>query len=98
MGFLTVLKQDDSGGLQVKCAEDDSRWIDVPPVPHTLPRSGTSRFPFLGHARRFSAANSSEIVGWERTYERRSRTSSAASSDSCRPDRRGVGCNVHTVS
>ena len=36
MGFLTVLKQDDSGGLQVKSAADESSWLDVPPVPNTF--------------------------------------------------------------
>jgi isopenicillin N synthase-like dioxygenase len=32
-GFLTILKQDDVGGLQVKCGAD---WIDAPPVPGTF--------------------------------------------------------------
>jgi isopenicillin N synthase-like dioxygenase len=32
-GFLTILKQDDSGGLQVK---SKSRWIDAPPVPNSF--------------------------------------------------------------
>lgn len=36
MGFLTVLKQDGSGGLQVKSAADESSWLDVPPVPNTF--------------------------------------------------------------
>ena len=32
-GLLTILKQDDSGGLQVK---SQSRWIDAPPVPNSF--------------------------------------------------------------
>lgn len=32
-GVLTILKQDDAGGLQVK---SQSRWIDAPPVPNTF--------------------------------------------------------------
>jgi isopenicillin N synthase-like dioxygenase len=32
-GILTILRQDDSGGLQVK---SQSRWIDAPPVPGAL--------------------------------------------------------------
>ena len=35
MGFLTVLKQDDSGGLQAR-AGDAAEWIDVPPLPGTF--------------------------------------------------------------
>lgn len=35
MGFLTVLRQDDSGGLQVREA-CTNEWVDVPPVPHTF--------------------------------------------------------------
>jgi len=34
MGFLTVLKQDDSGGLQAKTVKGD--WIEVPPRPNTF--------------------------------------------------------------
>jgi isopenicillin N synthase-like dioxygenase len=34
MGFLTVLKQDDSGGLQAK--HIDGHWVDVPPRPNAL--------------------------------------------------------------
>jgi polar amino acid transport system ATP-binding protein len=34
MGFLTLLKQDDSGGLQVKAR--DGQWWDAPPKPGTL--------------------------------------------------------------
>ena len=33
-GFLTILKQDDSGGLQVK--SKDGQWIDAPPVENTF--------------------------------------------------------------
>ena len=34
MGFLTILKQDCSGGLQARCRpEDGNEWVDVPPVP-----------------------------------------------------------------
>lgn len=33
-GFLTILKQDDSGGLQVKSL--DGAWIEAPPVPGTF--------------------------------------------------------------
>jgi isopenicillin N synthase-like dioxygenase len=37
MGFLTVLKQDDSGGLQVRGGgETETCWVDVPPVPGTF--------------------------------------------------------------
>jgi len=32
-GVLTILKQDDNGGLQVR---SDDRWIDAPPVPGTF--------------------------------------------------------------
>ena len=32
-GLLTILKQDDCGGLQVK---SKSAWIDAPPVPHSF--------------------------------------------------------------
>ena len=32
-GVLTILKQDDVGGLQVRTR---SRWIDAPPVPHSF--------------------------------------------------------------
>lgn len=32
-GVLTILKQDDAGGLQVK---SQSNWIDAPPVPHSF--------------------------------------------------------------
>jgi len=32
-GVLTILKQDDSGGLQVK---SDGNWIDAPPIPDTF--------------------------------------------------------------
>jgi len=32
-GVLTILKQDDVGGLQVKIR---SRWIDAPPVPNSF--------------------------------------------------------------
>lgn len=32
-GLLTILKQDDSGGLQVK---SKSGWIDAPPVPNSF--------------------------------------------------------------
>ncbi|MBX3420105.1 MAG: isopenicillin N synthase family oxygenase [Pirellulaceae bacterium] len=32
-GLLTILKQDDSGGLQVKSR---SRWIDAPPIPESF--------------------------------------------------------------
>jgi len=32
-GFLTLLAQDDAGGLQVKTAQG---WIDAPPIPDTL--------------------------------------------------------------
>src|SRR4030095_2429769 len=32
-GLLTILKQDDTGGLQVK---SHARWIEAPPVPGTL--------------------------------------------------------------
>jgi isopenicillin N synthase-like dioxygenase len=32
-GLLTILKQDDTGGLQVKSR---SRWIDAPPIPGSL--------------------------------------------------------------
>ncbi len=32
-GVLTILKQDDSGGLQVKSR---SRWIEAPPIPNTF--------------------------------------------------------------
>ncbi len=32
-GVLTILKQDDVGGLQVKTG---SRWIDAPPVPNSF--------------------------------------------------------------
>lgn len=31
-GYLTVLKQDDTGGLQVKC-EATGDWVEAPPVP-----------------------------------------------------------------
>ena len=36
MGFLTVLKQDSSGGLQVRAAGSDAEWTDVPPLPSTF--------------------------------------------------------------
>ena len=36
MGFLTVLKQDESGGLQVRLSVDEAQWIDVPPLPGTF--------------------------------------------------------------
>jgi isopenicillin N synthase-like dioxygenase len=32
-GVLTILRQDDAGGLQVKA---ESRWIDAPPVPNSF--------------------------------------------------------------
>ncbi len=32
-GVLTILKQDDNGGLQVKSR---SKWIEAPPIPHTF--------------------------------------------------------------
>jgi len=32
-GVLTILKQDDAGGLQVK---SQSNWIDAPPIPHSF--------------------------------------------------------------
>jgi isopenicillin N synthase-like dioxygenase len=32
-GILTILRQDDSGGLQIK---SQSRWIDAPPIPGAL--------------------------------------------------------------
>jgi len=32
-GVLTILRQDDAGGLQVK---SESRWIDAPPVPNSF--------------------------------------------------------------
>ncbi|HYX34844.1 MAG TPA: 2-oxoglutarate and iron-dependent oxygenase domain-containing protein [Oligoflexus sp.] len=32
-GLLTILKQDDCGGLQVK---SKSQWVDAPPVPHSF--------------------------------------------------------------
>jgi isopenicillin N synthase-like dioxygenase len=34
MGFLTILLQDDSGGLQAKAK--DGKWIEAPPVPGTF--------------------------------------------------------------
>lgn len=33
-GYLTVLRQDNSGGLQIKA--DDGSWVDAPPVPNTF--------------------------------------------------------------
>ena len=33
-GYLTLLKQDDSGGLQIKA--DDGTWVDAPPVKNTF--------------------------------------------------------------
>jgi isopenicillin N synthase-like dioxygenase len=35
-GFLTILKQDSVGGLQVRSLDSGSPWIDAPPIPHTL--------------------------------------------------------------
>lgn len=35
MGFLTVLRQDDTGGLQVREAATHE-WVDVPPLPGTF--------------------------------------------------------------
>jgi isopenicillin N synthase-like dioxygenase len=32
-GALTLLAQDDAGGLQVQAADGDGAWIDIPPVP-----------------------------------------------------------------
>ena len=34
MGFLTILKQDNSGGLQVKSRNGD--WIEAPPVENSF--------------------------------------------------------------
>jgi isopenicillin N synthase-like dioxygenase len=35
-GYLTILKQDDSGGLQVRSLYDADVWIDAPPVDGTF--------------------------------------------------------------
>lgn len=35
-GYLTILKQDNSGGLQVRNLHNASEWIDAPPVPGTF--------------------------------------------------------------
>lgn len=35
-GYLTILKQDTSGGLQVKSLHNTSEWIDAPPVSNTF--------------------------------------------------------------
>lgn len=35
-GYLTILRQDNSGGLQVKSLHDANQWIDAPPVEGTF--------------------------------------------------------------
>lgn len=35
-GYLTVLKQDGAGGLQVEAMGSEDRWIDVPCIPHAF--------------------------------------------------------------
>lgn len=35
-GYLTILKQDPSGGLQVRSLKDANQWIEAPPIPGTF--------------------------------------------------------------